>query len=367
MKTLSCNLKCLRSHLKSLYLLTALALSAFLVCIPIPAHTEVNEQDILDAILGGRTFSNSELHEMDLNSDGAVDVADMVYFHQPIASFAGVESEIDETVGTHNVMIIFDKPVDCTLNYTVGGTASTTEPPDPPGEGDDYSALSGSVAVNGTNAVIQVSVNLDTIYEGDETIELNLLPSEDYLLGAERAHTITLKDNPFESSADYIFILSIETQGVEGDITEMKGFPSTLFSRTASINITFSQDSVLDAVLNLDKSIGFWDTTRTYIPLESFSYSDGAYKFVFTYSSESESFVSDPPLTSFSPEDPDLGVQNPKTLISTLILSLNDFDISTDKFTDKTVEGAFSLSVAGVLRGASTPSYEGSLLGRMQQ
>ena len=63
-----------------------LFVSALFLFIPLSVQAQVTEQDILDAILGKRTFTNGQLVEMDLNGDGAVDAADMVYFSVTIAS-----------------------------------------------------------------------------------------------------------------------------------------------------------------------------------------------------------------------------------------------------------------------------------------
>lgn len=60
-----------------------------------PAHAEVTEQDILDAILETRTFTSQELQEMDVNGDNQVDVADLVYWVQ--------NNESDSTIGTRYV------------------------------------------------------------------------------------------------------------------------------------------------------------------------------------------------------------------------------------------------------------------------
>ena len=319
----------------------------------------VTEQEIRDAVLDK---IDEDLDTMDLNEDGKVDVADAVHFRHLyyIADFAEAESEIDETAGTCNVVVNFTQPVTGTVKYTVGGIAT---------EDEDYSALPGSVDVNGSTATIQVAIISDTIFEGDETIQLSLLPSEDYMLGTERTHTITLKDNPFESSMDYICILSSETLGVEGGTTSQQGFPPTLFSRTASINITFSQNSVLDAVLNVAKSIGISDTviSADTIPSTSVSYSSGTLEMVFEYNTQSEGFVSDSSITHFNPDNPSLGNQTKKTLTTTLTLRVDDFDISSDKFTDKYLRGTFSLNMSGVLNEGTVPFFQGALVATMQQ
>jgi len=325
----------------------------------IAQSTGVTEKEIRDAILGRIEL---DLDRMDLNDDGKVDVSDVVYFLRTndVANFLEARSEIDETCGICNVVVNFSRPFTGILRYTIGGTAT---------ENEDYSALTGLVEINGRSATIQVAIISDTVFEGNETIELSLLTSMDYLLGMDRTHTITLRDNPFESSADYIFILSTETLGVEGDTTNRQGFPPTLFSRTASVNITLSHNDVLNAMLNVAKSIGISDTVTgaNTIPAASVSYSSGTLEMVFEYGTQSESFVSDPAITSFDPDNPSLGVQNEKRLTSILTLRVNDFDISTEKFTNKFLQGTYSLSMLGVLNEGTVPFFHGRLVATMQQ
>jgi len=327
---------------------------------PAPLQAEVTEQDILDAILGKRTFPEAQLQEMDLNGDGKVDVADAVYFQLSIASFATAASEADENTGTHDVVVNFNKPFSGILRYTIGGTAT---------QGEDYSALSGTVDIDGSSVSIPIPVASDTVYEGSETIVLSLLPGENYLLGEERSHILTLRDNPSASSANYLFILSSETLGVEGDTASREGFPPTLFSRTASVNITFSHSSVLDAALNVPKSIGFSDsvTGSNSIPAATVSYGSGTLELVFEYETQSESFVSTPSATNFDPAAPSFGDETKKTLVSSLTLTVNEFDILSEKFTDKFLEGTFSLRMSGVLNEGTSQFFNGRLSGTMQQ
>lgn len=351
-----------------------LTMSLFFVFILTPLYSyaaAVKEQDVLDAVLGKRTFTDDELKAMDLNGDGKVDVADAVYLKKPIADFVVVASEIDETVGSHVVSLHLNQPISGTLKYTVGGTASS---------GQDYNALSGSVSVSGNSADIQITIKNDTVYEGNETIVLSLLPGKDYLLGAKRSHTVTLKDNPNQSGADYLFILSSLTPGVEGSTNEKKGFPGTLFSRTASVNIAFSQNNVAGAYINVKKSIGIKDTVTQSetIPAKSVSYSTGKLEMVFEYHTQYDSFVTDPSLINFNYEHPSLGNQTKKTLTNTLTLTIKNavtgdnppvtapFDIAKDKFTFKYLEGSFSLAISGVLNEGTGQFFEGILRGTMQ-
>lgn len=342
--------------------------SLFCVFILVPSSlyaAAVTEQGILDAVLGKRTFTDDEIKAMDLNGDGKVDVADAVFSKKPIANFYAASSEINETAGTHVVVITFSQAINGTLKYTVGGTASA---------GQDYDALSGSVAVSGSVVFIQITVKNDTVYEGNETIVLSLLPGKGYLLGATRSHTVTLKDNPNESGADYLFTLSNLTPGFEGSTKDGKGFPGTQFSRMVSVNITFSANSIVKAFINVKKSIGIVDTiTKSEtIPAKSVSYSTGKLEMVFEYQTQYDSFVTDASITSFDYVHPSLGNQTKKTLTNTLTVTINTsvdksstklpFDVARDKFTPKYLEGTCSLHIDGALN-QGTGQFFVSMLG----
>lgn len=270
------------------------------------------------------------------------------------------------------VSLHFNQPITGVIKYTVGGTAAGNE---------DYDALPGSINVSGNSADIQIAIRNDSHYEGDETIILSLLFGNDYLLGVKRSHTVTLKDNPNESSADYLFNLSTLTPGVYGTTTGRTGFPGTIFSRMASTNITFSANNVLKAHINEKRSLGFKDMNDTLgkIHAKSLSYSTGKLVMVFEYLTEYDGFVKGQSLISFDSDKPELDNQSEKIrLTNTLTLTIknvvtNDtppvtlpFDIARDKFTYNYLEGSFSLSISGVLNESTGQFYEGILRGTMQ-
>lgn len=57
-----------------------LFVSCWLFAAPTTAQNTVNEQNLTDAILGSQAFTQTELDELDMNFDGRVDVADLVFF-----------------------------------------------------------------------------------------------------------------------------------------------------------------------------------------------------------------------------------------------------------------------------------------------
>ncbi|MBM4254310.1 MAG: hypothetical protein FJ147_00255 [Deltaproteobacteria bacterium] len=75
-----------------------------------------------------------------------------------------------------------------TVNYTVGGTASS---------GGDYQALSGSVTIPAgqTTAVIAVTPVDDTAVESNETVVATLSANAAYTVGTPASATVTITDN----------------------------------------------------------------------------------------------------------------------------------------------------------------------------
>lgn len=346
---------------------------------------DFTQDDLRNAILGNGTFDEQTLIEMDMNADGKVDVADIVYFDRNKVMIESVEtsSQVNEIDGMVTIDFNFSRAFTGTLYYAVGGTATSSE---------DYYALTGSIdVVNATNASESVTIYSDTEYEGDETIVLNLLPSESYSLGENKLHTVTIKDNINESSADYIFTIATETMGIPGDTTAGTGFPSTVLSRTASINITFANQSILGAGLNIAKSVGIADPKSYPTPISAthVSYSDGIIQMTFAYTSQYESFSSDPVLTSFDPNNPggSYAASSKRSIENTLEIEAACYDIGKDgngitiktpvpcfdmtsqtyDFSNNYMEGTFLLQSEGILQEATTPFFNGKVVGTIQR
>ena len=325
----------------------------------------VTEANIRAAIINSGQFTQDQINQMDLNGDGKLDVADLITFLVLVASFATATSQVAENTPSDNVVVNFSRPVQGTLNFTTGGSAA---------EGTDYAALTKSVPVNGTSVSIRVSPIDDAIYEGPRTIVLSLLPGQGFFLGSQRTHTITLTDDTAQSSANYRFILSSHTPGIgdTGSAAQMKGFPPSLFSRTASVNITFSQNGVLAATLDPTKSIGlaYTGAKSDVVPAKSISYSGTTLTIQFQYATQLAGFLSSAVLQSVSLTDIENGTMpaQPKTpLTNTLTLVVNNLNVATDKFTSKYLTGTYSLSIAGVLHNGTPSFFDGTLAAAMQQ
>lgn len=338
-------------------ILTLVASFVALVCTSMAA---VTEEALRDALLGKTSV---DLATMDLNGDGVVDVADLVAVlkqNRIEVSFSTATSEIDETTGTHKVVLTSSRSLTGVIRYSVGGTATS---------GTDYQALPGTVAINGTTATITLTILSDKVYEGTETLELRLLPDTTYALGTTRTHTVSLKDNPVETQADFLFVLGAKTPGVQGDPTLGKGFPSALMARKARIRLAFSKDAVKDAWLNIPKSLGLPASSAgdDLIQAKSVSTSGTTLKLTFSYGSKSTSFVSNMSITEFSSTSPSLGTETSKPLQNELTLTVNGLDIPSGNFATQVLEGNFSLSIAGVLNDPTGQFFTDTLLGGMQQ
>ena len=113
----------------------------------------------------------------------------------PRAEFARAESGVDEDGGTHDVVINLDpSPAgNVSINYQMGGPATRDV---------DYSIAgvtgsTGSVSASAGDSSVTIPVNItdDSLTEGDERLELTLLPSSDYNLGTQRTHALTIRDD----------------------------------------------------------------------------------------------------------------------------------------------------------------------------
>jgi len=170
----------------------------------------LSEQNLVDGVLGRRTFEPVERSALDLNGDGVLDVADLAFYllsnaHLvPSVSFETRVSKSCEGDTGIVVPIVFTKPFESpvTLTYSVSGTAT----PGPKNAGGDfliagYDATTGigTIPLNAgaTQAAIEVIVHDDALLENTESINLTLTGGslQTYFLGSEQGHTLYLDDN----------------------------------------------------------------------------------------------------------------------------------------------------------------------------
>jgi len=156
----------------------------------------VTETDIRAALKGTQTFTAQQLADMDLNSDGAVDVADLVKLlksqdpSRSVADFATSTTYVKEGGGAVSVAVSFSTAFKGDFRYTVEGTAVA---------GTDFNALSGLVSVNGTQATIPITILDNGLVQDVRTISLTIYFSASetlgYLPGGATVHTIYITDN----------------------------------------------------------------------------------------------------------------------------------------------------------------------------
>lgn len=183
---------------------------------------EPTEQDMRDAILGTRTFTQEELNAMDQNEDNKVDVADIIkYIHENgetrvSVSFKESSSMVSEGAGTISIPLEISDLYFGPIIYAVGGTATA---------GKDFTGLTGQVQSNGTSASIELTLIDDDLLgvgskekaEGEdetdasvESVFLTIQYEEEgetewpYILGKTIAHTVFIEDNDaiWKGSAD---------------------------------------------------------------------------------------------------------------------------------------------------------------------
>ena len=144
-------------------------------------------------LTGALTQVGTYTYTLDCGIAGSVSVPVTVANPAPTISITSV---INAAEPSTNGSFVFHADVapssDLTINYTVGGTATP---------GVDYTALSGSAVIPAgqqNSAPIPVSVLDDSLYEGSETLIVQVTSSANYI-GTPSA-TITIADNETASS-----------------------------------------------------------------------------------------------------------------------------------------------------------------------
>jgi len=106
----------------------------------------------------------------------------------PKALFSSFTSAASEGVGSAQVTVLFSRAFTGTLHYSVGEASTASS-------GVDFSALPGTVEVNGTDARIAVPILDDTDIEHIESIDLRLEEGAGYSIGSPSNDTLFVDDN----------------------------------------------------------------------------------------------------------------------------------------------------------------------------
>jgi len=175
------------------------ALSLFLMLMTMPAGLSlaqtgtVTEQNLQDAVLEQKTFTDENLREMDINKDNYVDVADIIKMSPDSvsASFEQTSSVTTEGMGTVGVKVVFSKLFTGKFKYSISGTALA---------GTDYDMMNTTLSVNGSASIyIPIPVKEDAELEDPETVELSIYYNDEeelaYIPGPSLVHTLYIYDN----------------------------------------------------------------------------------------------------------------------------------------------------------------------------
>ncbi|MCP4160800.1 MAG: hypothetical protein GY760_12070 [Deltaproteobacteria bacterium] len=211
----------------------------------------ITKDNIKDAILGSKVFTETELKEMDLNKDGKVDVADLIKFFHPSVNFETSVTTVYEG-DDKPILLNLTIPHKYTgaIEYSISGTASN---------GTDFTKLSTSVigkeTETGTSFQIEVNIKDDAEFENIETIVLTIKNGGDYKAGSNNTHIIYIKENDSKwygtlnadrlligfqmnlSEMDGVFVGKVISDGTEG---LPKGeWPATITTSADSFNVSF--------------------------------------------------------------------------------------------------------------------------------
>jgi Calpain family cysteine protease/Calx-beta domain/Ser-Thr-rich glycosyl-phosphatidyl-inositol-anchored membrane family len=126
---------------------------------------------------------------------GAVSSANLFAVSLSTITISATDSAASETLmgGTPNTgSFTLTRTNDITnslaVNYTIGGTATN---------GQDYDSLTGVAifSAGSSTAIININPIDDTLFEGKETVQLNLKSDSTYLLGKAKGATVNINDN----------------------------------------------------------------------------------------------------------------------------------------------------------------------------
>jgi hypothetical protein len=153
--------------------------------------------DVFEASIGTDPFNP------DSDGDGFDDGVEYSYGSNPLsaastpgftnlprAQFAESSSTATEGDGAHPIRVVFDKPFNGVLKYQILSSSSAKAPA-------DFQPLTGSLAVNGTEASISVNLVDDLNVSSTRSLSLQILsdPSKLYARGATLQHTVSIAEN----------------------------------------------------------------------------------------------------------------------------------------------------------------------------
>lgn len=161
---------------------------------------------------------------------------------QPMVSFATSTSSAGESVSSHTVPVILSATASTpvVVNYAVTGGSATSG-------GVDYTLANGSltISVGQTTGNIVIPVINDTIYEGNETIELTLSSPSGATLGAA-SHTRTIVDDDSLPELQFSSISSSLSEAIATRTVTVSLTNASAFSASANIGYAGSATSGSD-------------------------------------------------------------------------------------------------------------------------
>jgi len=157
----------------------------------VKAAFAVTEADFRDAILGKRIFSDQELNLLDLNSDGKVDVSDVVVFlkseGQPLVNFLSSSSDAGEGDGQALIKVRFSHSFTGVLKYQLTDVIAGSAP------------QQFTLNVDGVSADIPFSIIDDATASGKSAVyEFSLIGVggyNNYVPGANVIHSLFVHEN----------------------------------------------------------------------------------------------------------------------------------------------------------------------------
>jgi hypothetical protein len=182
---------------------------------------------------------NTDPDVKDQDNDGKVDVRDLVIYIgglPAVAFFADDQSVAYSYEGTHNIQILFDRPVTGTYAYEIGGNALSNK---------DYQPLAGQLQLNNSTSVqlpIQIlmqntlraprSVVLSLKRPGTNVVSrINANPTEGDASGQRfSSHVVTIRDADQGYYQGNLSFLSQTTRTIQGGQTNVTIVPAPVVS-----------------------------------------------------------------------------------------------------------------------------------------